>query len=74
MNTGRHVYGGNAAANQTPCTVFSYFAPEDCADFFSLYTLKENQFVSVQQRGEGGCHEATAMERCTLGIRYPRRF
>lgn len=53
MNTGRHVYVGNATANPTPCTVSSYFAPEDCADFFSLYTLKENQFVSVQQGWEG---------------------
>lgn len=68
------MYGGNAAANPTPCTISSYFAPEDCADFFPLYTLKENQFVSVQQRGEGGCHEAAAMERCTLGIRNPLRF
>lgn len=53
MNTGRHVYVGNATADPTQCTVSSYFAPEDCADFFSLYTLKENQFVSVQQGWEG---------------------
>lgn len=56
------------------CAVSSYFAPEDCADSFSLYTLRENQFVSEQQRGEGACHEATAMERCILGIRYPQCF
>lgn len=53
MNAGRHVYVGNATADPTPCTVSSYFAPEDCADFFSLYTLKENQFVSMQQGWEG---------------------